>query len=200
MKISAFRTSVAMALALLWCGTSAAFAQTATTLPVTKPAPKPGGGQRPPSTRPKPPATQLPSPPNNRPPTTKPKPPATTLPIPPKNPKPPHHKPPHHKPKPPHHRPPGWSGNYYPGWRPAHWHPIHRPPYRYPHGYHYRRWTTGQVLAHALLTSAYYFNDYRLLGLYAPPPHYRWVRYGPDLLLVDIRNGRIYDVIYGAFI
>jgi len=38
-----------------------------------------------------------------------------------------------------------------------------------------------------------------MLGL-GPPPHgFVWVRYGPDLLLVNRRTGRIVDVIYGAF-
>lgn len=200
MKNFALRTSVAMTLALVWCGSSAVFAQSASTRPSIRPAPKPGNGQRPVSNKLRPPSnSQRPPssgqrPPSNgqRPPTTKPKPPATQLPS------APHHRPRSHRP--PRHRPPGWSGNYYPGWRPSHWRPIHRPPYHYPNGYHYRRWTTGQVLAHAFLTSAYYFSDYGSLGLYAPPPNYRWVRYGPDLLLVDIRNGHIYDVIYGAFI
>jgi Ni/Co efflux regulator RcnB len=49
------------------------------------------------------------------------------------------------------------------------------------------------------LSSAYYFDNYGNYGLYAPPFGYRWVRYGPDLLLVQIGTGRIADVIYGAF-
>ena len=49
------------------------------------------------------------------------------------------------------------------------------------------------------LSNAYYFNDWNLLGLGPPPYGYVWVRYGPDLLLVDRRSGRIADVIYGAF-
>ena len=32
-----------------------------------------------------------------------------------------------------------------------------------------------------------------------PPYGYRWLRYGPDLLLVEIAAGRIVDVIYDAF-
>jgi Ni/Co efflux regulator RcnB len=28
----------------------------------------------------------------------------------------------------------------------------------------------------------------------------RWVRYGPDILLVDIRNGRVLDVYSGFFL
>lgn len=91
--------------------------------------------------------------------------------------------------------------------RPPHYgHPtFHRPhhyrphPYRYPHGYAYRRWHVGAVLPHILFGSAYYFNDYRLFGLYAPPLHYRWVRYGPDLILVNTRNGHVRDVYYGVF-
>jgi len=49
------------------------------------------------------------------------------------------------------------------------------------------------------LTSAYIYQDYWHLGIGAPPPGYYWVRYGPDLLLVDRRTRRIADVIYGAF-
>jgi Ni/Co efflux regulator RcnB len=37
------------------------------------------------------------------------------------------------------------------------------------------------------------------MGLEGPPYGYRWVRYGPDLLLVNTRTGRIEDAIYGAF-
>ncbi|WP_231636068.1 RcnB family protein [Novosphingobium sp. ST904] len=33
----------------------------------------------------------------------------------------------------------------------------------------------------------------------AAPPGYYWVRYGPDLLLVDRRTRRVVDVIYSAF-
>jgi Ni/Co efflux regulator RcnB len=28
---------------------------------------------------------------------------------------------------------------------------------------------------------------------------YQWVRYGPDLLLVDIATGQVVDVRYGVF-
>jgi len=38
-----------------------------------------------------------------------------------------------------------------------------------------------------------------MLGVGAPPRGYRWVRYGPDLLLVRSRDRKIVDVIYGAF-
>jgi Ni/Co efflux regulator RcnB len=83
--------------------------------------------------------------------------------------------------------------------RPPNFRPIHGPSFRYPHGYRYRRWSIGLILPSLFLTNAYYYNNYASLGVGPPPPGYRWVRYGPDLLLVQRGSGRIADVIYGAF-
>jgi hypothetical protein len=83
--------------------------------------------------------------------------------------------------------------------RPPNFRPIQGRPFRYPHGFAYRRWTIGLLLPSLFLSSAYYYDDYAALGV-GPPPHgYRWVRYGPDLLLVQKHTRRIVDVIYGAF-
>jgi Ni/Co efflux regulator RcnB len=83
--------------------------------------------------------------------------------------------------------------------RPPNFRPIHGSPYRYPQGYRYRRWAVGGVLPLLFLSSAYFYDDYGRLGLEGPPYGYRWVRYGPDLLMVEVGTGRIADVIYGAF-
>jgi Ni/Co efflux regulator RcnB len=32
-----------------------------------------------------------------------------------------------------------------------------------------------------------------------PPPGFQWVRYGPDLLLVNVVTGQVADVAYGVF-
>lgn len=112
-----------------------------------------------------------------------------------------------HRPLPPttdrpgggHHRPPH-GGNYWdhsrprrPGgyWNNNHWNqrPVSAPPFRYPHGYGYRRWSAGLFLPALFLRTAYYYSDYGILGLGAPPYGYRWMRYGPDLLLVDSAPG-----------
>ena len=86
-----------------------------------------------------------------------------------------------------------------PGYRPSHVRRIHVSVFHYPRGYHYRRYRTGLVLPHIFLSSLYYYNNWYDLG-FGPPPHgYVWVRYGPDLLLVKRRTGRIVDVIYGVF-
>jgi Ni/Co efflux regulator RcnB len=95
------------------------------------------------------------------------------------------------------HRPPSY---HRPGaGRPPNFRPIRGPAFRYPRGYAYRRWTIGLLLPSLFLSSTYYYNNYAALGVGPPAPGYRWVRYGPDLLMVDQRTGRIGDVIYGAF-
>jgi Ni/Co efflux regulator RcnB len=55
------------------------------------------------------------------------------------------------------------------------------------------------ILPGLFLSSAYFFNDYYRMGLEGPPYGYQWVRYGPDLLLVQLGTGQVSDVIYGAF-
>lgn len=77
--------------------------------------------------------------------------------------------------------------------------PVHAGTFRYPRGYHYRRWSVGLVLPTIFLTNYYFYNDWAALGAYPPPRGFVWVRYGPDLLLVNRYSGRIRDVIYGAF-
>lgn len=88
---------------------------------------------------------------------------------------------------------------YRPGHRPSSYHRIRAPAFRYPRGYSYRHWRTGSILPRLFLSSIYYWTDWAALGLLPPPPGYVWVRFGPDLLLVNRYTGRIADVIYGAF-
>jgi len=76
---------------------------------------------------------------------------------------------------------------------------IHGPAFRYPRGWHARRWAVGAVLPALFLTSEYYYDDYAGAGLKAPPPGYRWVRYGDDLLLVNVRTGQVEDTVEDAF-
>jgi Ni/Co efflux regulator RcnB len=49
------------------------------------------------------------------------------------------------------------------------------------------------------LTSTYYFNSWATLGIQPPPPGYRWVRFGPDLLLVQIGTGYVAYVVHNVF-
>ena len=84
-----------------------------------------------------------------------------------------------------------WRGRWFGRYR--------APAFVYPRGYSYRIWYPGNRLPLLFLTTQFFFDNFRTLGLEVPPPGYRWVRYGPDLLLVNVRTGDIDDVIYGAF-
>jgi Ni/Co efflux regulator RcnB len=77
--------------------------------------------------------------------------------------------------------------------------PQHATPFRYPRGYSYRSWSIGSLLPRVFLGSIYYFDGYSAFGVGTPPRGFRWVRYGPDLLLVNVRTGRIARVVRGAF-
>ncbi len=83
--------------------------------------------------------------------------------------------------------------------RPPGFRPVQGGRWRYPPGQRYRRWAIGGILPGLFLSSGYIYDDYWRLGLGGPPYGYHWVRYGPDLLLVEWRTGRVVDVIYGAF-
>ena len=86
---------------------------------------------------------------------------------------------------------------YHPGtWNRAR---IHAGVYHYPHGYAYSRWAVGRPLPRAYLASAYYYSGYHALGLAAPPANFQWVRYGPDLMLVNVGTGNVVDIRYGVF-
>jgi len=69
-------------------------------------------------------------------------------------------------------------------------------PYR---GRNYNRISIGFSLGSGYYGSLYWINDpwhYRLPAAYGS---YRWVRYYDDVLLVDVRNGRVVDVIRAFF-
>jgi hypothetical protein len=105
--------------------------------------------------------------------------------------------------------PPGGPAFAHPGGPPPggpqfsyHGHPfnrIHINQFSYPPGWAYRQWAIGAFLPPLFLSPDYYYPDWAALGLAPPPPGYQWVRYGPDLLLVELDNGQVVDVVYGVF-
>ncbi len=76
---------------------------------------------------------------------------------------------------------------------------VHLNPFIYPPGWAYRQWAIGAVLPPLFLARDYYYPEWAALGLEPPPPGTQWVRYGPDLLLVDVTTGQVIDVAYGVF-
>jgi hypothetical protein len=51
----------------------------------------------------------------------------------------------------------------------------------------------------SLIIAGYEISNWTDYGLAPPPPGYEWVRYGPDVLLVDPGTGQIEDAAYSAF-
>jgi len=113
--------------------------------------------------------------------------------------RPPAHRPPANRPppapRPPYGRRPPHRFLAGGGWR----HSIHGPAFSYPPGFSYRAWTTGAILPSVFLSSAYFYGNYGALGLAPPPAGFQWVRYGPDILLVNLSTGRVADVVDGVF-
>ena len=63
--------------------------------------------------------------------------------------------------------------------------------------WNYRRVSVGYRLQPAFYGSRYYINDYGAYNLQAPHGRWlRWIRYGDDLLLVNIRTGRVLNVVH----
>ena len=79
------------------------------------------------------------------------------------------------------------------------WNRVRGPAWSAPPGWAYRRWTIGLLLPRLFFSAPYYYDSWWEVGLEPPPPGYRWLRYGPDLLLVNVRTHRIADVVYNAF-
>lgn len=71
--------------------------------------------------------------------------------------------------------------------------------YRWPHGYRYRRWDVGYRLPREYWISDYYIDDYDAYGLDAAPDGYRWIRYGPDALLINADTGEISQSVPSVF-
>lgn len=115
---------------------------------------------------------------------------------------------------------PDWRGGSQPGWQGheegpggnwrgvAHgqwgyhgaWHETYRaPPFYYPRGWGYHRWAVGEYLPPFFFGSEYFLASYYTYGLPPPPWGCRWVRFGPDALLIDLRTGAVLETAYGVF-
>lgn len=84
-------------------------------------------------------------------------------------------------------------------YREAHRDVYRRPTYVSPRGRHYRPVTVGYRFTPEYYSGRYVISDpwrYRL-----PPARglNRWVRYGNDVVLVNVRTGRVIDVHRGFF-
>jgi Ni/Co efflux regulator RcnB len=73
------------------------------------------------------------------------------------------------------------------------------PAYVHPRGFAYRSWARGQYLPRAYFAAPYYLDNWAAYRLGRPLAGFRYVRVGPDVLLVNVRTGLISEVIPGVF-
>ena len=71
--------------------------------------------------------------------------------------------------------------------------------YYYPRGYSYRGYRTGAYLPRAYWGSQYFIGRPAYYGLGNPYAGTRWVRVGPDALLIRVRNGVVLRVVRGLY-
>ncbi len=71
--------------------------------------------------------------------------------------------------------------------------------YHGPRGYRYHHWGVGYRLPREYWISDYYIDDYAAYDLDPAPDGFRWIRYGPDILLINVDTGEIVQTVYGAF-
>lgn len=77
--------------------------------------------------------------------------------------------------------------------------PRYRGAYAYPRGLRYQAWGVGRQLPRAYYSNRYFIGD---PGFYRLPPAYRgtrWVRVGPDALLIRIGNRGIVRAVRGIY-
>ena len=73
------------------------------------------------------------------------------------------------------------------------------PAYVWPRGWAYRRYSAGVRIAPLFYSQRYWIADPWRYRLPYASGYQRWVRYGDDVLLIDIRSGIILDVIPDFF-
>ena len=90
-------------------------------------------------------------------------------------------------------------GNDWQDYRRTHGDVYRRGEYRGPRGYAYRGLTVGYQLAPAYYGRSYWVDDFGRYRLPAPGAGLRWIRYGNDVVLVNMRTGRVVRVINRFF-
>ena len=68
---------------------------------------------------------------------------------------------------------------------------YYRGAYAAPRGYRYRPVSVGYRFQPGYYSRNYWVNDWNQYRLARPGLNQRWVRYGNDVVLVNVRNGRV---------
>lgn len=84
-------------------------------------------------------------------------------------------------------------------YRNSHRNTFNRGNYQAPRGQRYRQVSVGVRFQPAFYSNRYWVNDYGTYRLPSPGYNRRWVRYGNDVVLVDLRSGRVLRVLNNFF-
>jgi Ni/Co efflux regulator RcnB len=57
----------------------------------------------------------------------------------------------------------------------------------------------GGVFPREYWVRDYYIDDFAVYDLPEPGYGLQWIRYGPDILLINLDTGEIVQTVYGAF-
>lgn len=76
---------------------------------------------------------------------------------------------------------------------------VRAGPYRYARGARYQVYRRGERFPASLLLASYFLTNFATYYLSPPPVGYRWVRFGPDAVLVDLSSYEVMDTRYGVF-
>ncbi len=71
--------------------------------------------------------------------------------------------------------------------------------YGYPRGYGYQQWGVGYAVPRAYFGQRYWVNDWGRYRLARPWGGTRWVRVGPDALLINVGNGLVVQAVRGLW-
>jgi len=84
-------------------------------------------------------------------------------------------------------------------YRQSHRNAYKRPAYVGPRGYAYRPVAVGHRFDRAYYGDRYWVRNYSTYRLPAPRAGHRWVRYGNDVVMVNVRTGRVASAYNGFF-
>ena len=77
---------------------------------------------------------------------------------------------------------------------------FRRDPYVAPRGLRHPRVSSGDELAAPFYDKAYWIEDFAAYRLPSPPRKQRYIRYGNDVLRVNVRSGRVIQVYKDFFL
>lgn len=76
---------------------------------------------------------------------------------------------------------------------------FNRPSYSGPRGYRYGRIGVGHRFDRPYLADRYWVQNWGRYRLPEPPRRHRWIRYGDDVILVNMRTGRAVTIYTDFF-